>query len=555
MEDTSDVLVCASEYMPDRLYFVTLKTTIKPKSTANTHYFCIDEELVYENFYADFGPLNLSLLYRYCAKLNRKLKSYSLAKKKIVHYTTLDSHKRANAAFLISAYSVIYLDKTPEEAFKPLVGGFNPPFVPFRDASFGVSIYTITILDCLKAVKKAKESGFFEFDDFDYDEYEHYEKVQNGDFNWLVPEKFLAFCGPHPQSKIENGYPLHSPESYFPYFRLHNVTCIVRLNKKIYDAKRFTNAGFHHQDLFFIDGSTPPDTILKTFLEICEKESGAVAVHCKAGLGRTGSLIGCYIMKHWRWTAMETIAWLRICRPGSIIGHQQEWLEEKQAEMWAQGDQFRRLHPDRSVMDKPSKFGVYSLKLKQMLLDQMTAKQNKTKETKESVAVTKADSTISEADSSNGLSSRLDKVRITSDAEDIANGNTSTKTDDNGNRGNTRNNIKEKTIIVRDMVAPRTAEKSENDKNRAKVLTQGDKLNIIKASRQQQEKIEKSERKITDFHKQTKVSSRVSKPNILPKRDSVTSSTTRSSSSRRPTSPATTRSSSKNGRVRNGPVR
>ena len=65
MEDTSDVLVCASEYIPDRLYFVTLKTSIKPKSTANTHYFCIDEELVYENFYADFGPLNLSLLYRY----------------------------------------------------------------------------------------------------------------------------------------------------------------------------------------------------------------------------------------------------------------------------------------------------------------------------------------------------------------------------------------------------------------------------------------------------------------------------------------------------------
>ncbi len=38
------------------------------------------------------------------------------------------------------------------------------------------------------------------------------------------------------------------------------------------------------------------------------------SVHCKAGLGRTGSLIGCYIMKHWGWTALETIAWLRICR-------------------------------------------------------------------------------------------------------------------------------------------------------------------------------------------------------------------------------------------------
>lgn len=30
----------------DRLYFATLRS--KPKSTVNTHYFCTDEELVYE---------------------------------------------------------------------------------------------------------------------------------------------------------------------------------------------------------------------------------------------------------------------------------------------------------------------------------------------------------------------------------------------------------------------------------------------------------------------------------------------------------------------------
>ena len=70
----SDVLVCASEYIPDRPYFVTLKSAVRPKSTPNTHYFSVDEELVYENFYADFGPLNLSMLYRYCTKLQRKLK-------------------------------------------------------------------------------------------------------------------------------------------------------------------------------------------------------------------------------------------------------------------------------------------------------------------------------------------------------------------------------------------------------------------------------------------------------------------------------------------------
>ena len=47
-----------------------------------------------------------------------------------------------------------------------------------------------------------------------------------------------------------------------------------------------------------------------------------------AGLGRTGTLIACYVMKHYRFTHAEIIAWIRICRPGSIIGPQQHFLEE-----------------------------------------------------------------------------------------------------------------------------------------------------------------------------------------------------------------------------------
>ena len=48
------------------------------------------------------------------------------------------------------------------------------------------------------------------------------------------------------------------------------MTTIIRLNKKIYDARRFTDAGFDHYDLFFVDGSVPTDSILQRFLEICE---------------------------------------------------------------------------------------------------------------------------------------------------------------------------------------------------------------------------------------------------------------------------------------------
>ncbi|XP_030883465.1 dual specificity protein phosphatase CDC14A isoform X2 [Leptonychotes weddellii] len=339
MAAESGELIGACEFMKDRLYFATLRN--RPKSTVNTHYFSIDEELVYENFYADFGPLNLAMVYRYCCKLNKKLKSYSLSRKKIVHYTCFDQRKRANAAFLIGAYAVIYLKKTPEEAYRALLSGSNPPYLPFRDASFGNCTYNLTILDCLQGIRKGLQHGFFDFETFDVDEYEHYERVENGDFNWIVPGKFLAFSGPHPKSKIENGYPLHAPEAYFPYFKKHNVTTVVRLNKKIYEAKRFTDAGFEHYDLFFIDGSTPSDNIVRRFLNICENTDGAIAVHCKAGLGRTGTLIACYVMKHYRFTHAEIIAWIRICRPGSIIGPQQHFLEEKQASLWVQGDIFR----------------------------------------------------------------------------------------------------------------------------------------------------------------------------------------------------------------------
>ncbi|XP_047473611.1 dual specificity protein phosphatase CDC14C-like isoform X2 [Penaeus chinensis] len=360
MEDSSEVLVCAAEYIKDRLYFVTLRTTGRPRSTANTHYFSIDDELVYESFYADFGPLNLAMLYRYCQKLNKKLKSLSLAKKKIVHYTTLDPQKRANAAFLIAAYAIIYLKKTPEEAYKPLVGGNSPQFCPFRDAAYGMSTYHLTLLDCLHATDKAFKLGFFNFDDFDVDEYEYYEKVQNGDFNWIMPGKYLAFCGPHAESKIKNGYTLHSPETYFSYFRKHNVTTIVRLNKKIYDASRFKNAGFEHYDMYFIDGSCPSDEIMREFLRVSENTDGALAVHCKAGLGRTGSLIGCYMMKHFRFTAAECIAWLRICRPGSIIGGQQQWLTSKQSSLWLEGDIFRARNKNQNL-NKKFDFGIYSI--------------------------------------------------------------------------------------------------------------------------------------------------------------------------------------------------
>lgn len=133
--------------------------------------------------------------------------------------------------------------------------------------------------------------------------------------NWIIPDKLLAFSSPARES--ENGD--LTPEDYLPIFRELGVSCVIRLNKPQYAASRFRANGIGVQDLVFIDGTCPKPEYIQTFIETVENES-VVAVHCKAGLGRTATLIGCYVMKHYDITAREFIAWARICRPGSVLG-------------------------------------------------------------------------------------------------------------------------------------------------------------------------------------------------------------------------------------------
>lgn len=202
------------------------------------------------------------------------------AGKRIYFYSGTHSHKRTNAAFLICAYAMLYLGRSPEDAFRPFSGVY-PPFPPFHDATPCACTYNLTILDCLRGMARARECKFFDFDHFDIDEYEHYEKVENGDLNWIVAGKFLAFAGPHDaKTSSPEGYHTHTPDDYIPYFKKKNVSLVVRLNKKYYNEKKFTDAGIDHIELYYLDGSNPPEHILKRFLEVCEATPGVLRLPC-----------------------------------------------------------------------------------------------------------------------------------------------------------------------------------------------------------------------------------------------------------------------------------
>lgn len=315
--------------------FGWLATEHHMRDSSTQRFFNIDDELVYEPFVHDFGPLSLASTWRYCIKLDEILAA-ECGRRQVVHVCSTHPHKRANAACLAAAYLVIRRKHTPEQAWYPF-SSFN--FVPFRDATYGDMSADLPILDVLRGLKKGMELGWFDFNTFDAESFEFYERVENGDFNWIIPGKMLAFAGPSMTSRDADGYEACTPEYYAPIFKREGISLAVRLNKPSYDRQRFINRGIKHLELYFADGSCPSKEVVQRFLNVADAETGALAVHCKAGLGRTGTLIGLFAMKNYDITAEEFVGWARLARPGSILGPQHQFLREMEAEMKRAGDQ------------------------------------------------------------------------------------------------------------------------------------------------------------------------------------------------------------------------
>jgi hypothetical protein len=99
----------------------------------------------------------------------------------------------------------------------------------------------------------------------------------------------------------------------------------------MYDHNEFERVGIRVENMEYPDGTNPSNTMIKCFIQLCDREISrgkAVAVHCRAGLGRTGTLIALFLMLKFDQDARTCIAWCRLCRPGSIVGDQQQFLDE-----------------------------------------------------------------------------------------------------------------------------------------------------------------------------------------------------------------------------------
>mmetsp|Transcript_29551 Transcript_29551/g.94789 ORF Transcript_29551/g.94789 Transcript_29551/m.94789 type:complete len:530 (-) Transcript_29551:146-1735(-) len=127
-------------------------------------------------------------------------------------------------------------------------------------------------------------------------------------------------------------------------FAEHNITCIINLQEVgehphcgdgvlhktgfSYSPELFMRGGLFYYNFSWRDMSTPQISVALDIIKVMDftirLQKGKVAVHCHAGLGRTGLVIACYLVYTGKYTAEEAIKQVRTHRHGALQTRQQE---------------------------------------------------------------------------------------------------------------------------------------------------------------------------------------------------------------------------------------
>jgi cell division cycle 14 len=326
-----------------RVHLVTSSDVLQKEfSKPKVSYFSIEGVLTYPRFFDDFGPMSLGTISRFCTILDAQLKQ--TADQPVAMTTSFSKESITNAVFLLGAY-MIFKHKSE---LSDLTHAFAPVMhkvLAYRDVSAGKPTFALHLEDCWGGLLQARNLGWVDFGAgpgaFDLSRYELLDDPLNADLHEVVPGKIVAMRGPVslPAGRRwadvadASGSFSHreiSPAHYAPVLRSLGVRAVIRLNSPRYDAAALRAAGFAFADLPFPDGTPPPPAVIAKFLAAVDAVPGAVAVHCRAGLGRTGTLVALYLIRNHGFTARQAMGWLRVVRPGSVIGGQQAFLCAKE---------------------------------------------------------------------------------------------------------------------------------------------------------------------------------------------------------------------------------
>lgn len=154
---------------------------------------------------------------------------------------------------------------------------------------------------------------------------------------WVIPGVLAGMPMPfvHPERRLNLGGALAAYDDELPELYSAGIRAVVSLLNITSDAAIFESAGFSFLSLPVPDGGAPTLEQAEVFVRFVEDQRKAqrpVAVHCEAGLGRTGTMLATYLITQSA-SAEEAIQRIREVEKSAIETQRQiqflhEWAEQ-----------------------------------------------------------------------------------------------------------------------------------------------------------------------------------------------------------------------------------